>query len=153
MVESEQERFLRYRAKAERLRQRLEDEAQNSPNVPVWVQKMINQTAKDWSVPVPPIKWRRSKINNWSSGRTFHHRIVVTAGKDRQDQKLVLLHELAHWIMKHGPEPDGWGHTAAFWRVAFDLFAEHKLIKYATSREGRNWALAKTEAKIRRGRK
>jgi hypothetical protein len=150
--ETEEDRFRQLRAKAERLTRKLEEQSQNSGRVPVWVQKLINKTADDYSVPVPPIGWRRSKIHKWSSGRTFHHRIVVTAGKDRQDQKLALLHELAHWIVQQDDARKDEVHSPEFWRVAFDLYAEHKMIKYATYREGLNWARAKTEGKRRKAR-
>lgn len=60
-------------------------------------------------------------------------RIIVTAGTDRKDQRLVLLHELAHWL-----RPVGESHSSAFWDQAFELYQRYGVsIKYATERESR----------------
>ena len=46
--------------------------------------------------------------------------MIVRAGYDKQDQKRVLLHELAHIITNQG-------HTSIFWDTAIDLFKHYKL--------------------------
>ncbi|MEX2135824.1 MAG: hypothetical protein WEB29_02520 [Chloroflexota bacterium] len=53
--------------------------------------------------------------------------ISVTAGADPVDQRLTLLHELAHWL---GPAPRSRRgrvahHDARFYAAAFDLYRSH----------------------------
>jgi len=75
-------------------------------------------------------------------------RIVITAGTDRKDQKLVLLHELAHWLSSrkenHGP---------IFWDKAWELFRRYNVpIQYAKKRSGdyRKEAIAAYKRSIRK---
>jgi hypothetical protein len=55
--------------------------------------------------------------------------VAVTAGSDPLDQRLTLLHELAHWL---GPVPERRRgrartshHDAAFYAIAFGLYRRH----------------------------
>ena len=58
-------------------------------------------------------------------------RIHVTAGTDRADQKLVLLHELAHWLT---PKDH---HSPRFWDKAWELYRRYRVpLRYARIREG-----------------
>jgi hypothetical protein len=53
--------------------------------------------------------------------------IAVRAGSDPLDQRLTLLHELAHWL---APPPRRRGaahHGRAFYRIAFALYRSHGL--------------------------
>jgi len=60
------------------------------------------------------------------------NRVHVTAGTDRTDQKLVLLHELAHWLCDVGEH-----HGARFWDKAWQLYRRYRVpIRYARKREG-----------------
>ena len=67
-----------------------------------------------------------------SSGRAWQSgRIHVTAGTDRKDQKLVLLHELAHWLT---PKDH---HSPRFWDKAWELYRRYRVpLRYARIREG-----------------
>ena len=84
-------------------------------------------------------RWAKHTVAEGSSGRTFKpyslfkpDRVHVTAGSDRKDQKLVLLHELAHWLL-----PAGEHHGADFWDKAWELYRRYKVpIRYAKAREG-----------------
>lgn len=60
-------------------------------------------------------------------------RLVVTAGSELVDQRLVLLHELAHLLV--GP---GHHHDRTFWRRAWGLYlADGQVsVAYALHREG-----------------
>ena len=66
----------------------------------------------------PEIKWRKSSYH-WSSSGTCYNgdHITITAGKERKDQKLTLLHELAHWAL-----PNNEHHGNNFWKLAFELY-------------------------------
>ena len=65
---------------------------------------------------------------DWAAGR-----IVVTAGTDRMDQRLVLLHELAHWL-----SPPKEHHGSEWWALACQLYRRYKVpIRFAERRERR----------------
>ena len=102
--------------------------------IPQWAQELtlkalIHCTVDD----VPVIRWRRSQ-GQTSSGTCFRDKklgFVVTAGRNRTDAKLVLLHELAHWL-----RPAGECHGDAFWDLAWNLYRWAKLpVRYCLSRE------------------
>ncbi|HTI29268.1 MAG TPA: hypothetical protein VL687_02785 [Methylomirabilota bacterium] len=55
--------------------------------------------------------------------------VSVTAGTDPVDQRLTLLHELAHWL---GPVPRRrrgrvQHHDARFYEIAFDLYRRYEI--------------------------
>jgi hypothetical protein len=105
--------------------------------VPKWAQDLILDTllylqSRGYPDAIPEIRWRHSSYHKLSSGVCYqHNHITITAGKDRRDQKLVLLHELAHWVL-----PDKEHHGDAFWRLAFELYRVNKLpIRVCINRE------------------
>ena len=56
--------------------------------------------------------------------------ISVRAGKDPLDQRLTLLHELAHWLAPTAGRRRGARtahHGREFYRIAFDLYRRHGL--------------------------
>jgi hypothetical protein len=76
----------------------------------------------------PALRWRRAR-RAASSGVTRRSlgSISVNAGTDELDQRLTLLHELAHWL---GPVPRRrrgrvLHHDVRFYEVAFDLYRRH----------------------------
>ena len=87
---------------------------------PKWAQDLVIKVALESGLnDLPDLIWRRS--DRKYTGGVYHRqrilpyqprppRIVITAGHDRIDQKLALLHELAHWISNEG-------HTPRFYRV------------------------------------
>lgn len=103
------------------------------PPAPMWAQNLVLDVAlaagRD---DVPDLTWRRSRKAWGTSGCYVHgdNRIVVTAGagRDRREERFVLLHELAHWLVQDG-------HTNAFWEQAFRLYRQHGLVKVALARE------------------
>lgn len=103
--------------------------------IPQWAASLIVDVSKDEGLGDWPLtKWRRSRKKAGSSGCAFSHRIVVTAGADgdRGEQRLVLLHELAHWIV--GVDH---GHDATFYEKAWRLYEKHEVdLTYALQREG-----------------
>ena len=115
-------------------------------NPPRWAQDLMLKAMLWWEEQghvVPPVSltWRRCSKRP-STGRTMFvdrdsvvstTRIVVTAGRSRRDQKLLLLHELAHAML-----PRGEYHSALFWDTAWVLYRWAKLpLRYAQRREGR----------------
>lgn len=98
---------------------------------PVWVEQIVARVCDAAGVSEPEIVWRRSRGRQSSSGRysSSEQRVTITAGKDRKDQRLVLLHELAHHLTPkehHGP---------IFWRAAWSLYQRFGLARYALTRE------------------
>jgi hypothetical protein len=53
--------------------------------------------------------------------------IAVRAGTDETDQRLTLLHELAHWVSRWPRRRRAVHHGRAFYRTAFALYARHGL--------------------------
>ena len=114
-------------------------------HAPAWVIDLAVQVADDHGRGfLPEIVWRRSKRGGcsghaWAPGGahpyTMKGRIVITSsrGSRRVDQKLTVLHELAHWLLPHKE-----AHSAAFWDKAFELYRQHRVpMLYAFQRERR----------------
>ena len=111
-------------------------------NTPNWAQDLILDAilflqSKGYNSELPDIKWRKpmsrysgNRCTN-SSGVCYRTHITICAGKNRVDCKLVILHELAHWVL---PQSDH--HSNIFWDVAWMLYREYKLpIRYCFKRE------------------
>lgn len=100
-------------------------------NAPQWALRMVERVCADADEDTPEVTWRRSKTNVSSSGRykEVENRIVVTAGSSRTDQRMVLLHELAHHLTP------GQHHNETFWRKAWELYLRFGLSRYALRRE------------------
>jgi hypothetical protein len=95
---------------------------------PSWASEMVRGVCAAAGVTEPVMRWRRAR-RSASSGVTRRSTgsISVTAGTDDVDQRLTLLHELAHWL---GPVPRRrrgrvLHHDAQFYAVAFDLYRRH----------------------------
>lgn len=103
---------------------------------PKWAQDLLLNALLWWessghSVTVPELVWRRCNRRT-SSGRCQYDRLIVSAGCDRIDAKLVLLHELAHHLA--GPQEK---HSLLFWETAWKLYRWADLpVTYARQREG-----------------
>ena len=66
--------------------------------VPAWASGLVRDVCSAAGVTLPTLRWRRA-LRSASSGVTRRTigSISVTAGTDELDQRLTLLHELAHW--------------------------------------------------------
>jgi len=96
---------------------------------PAWASELVTFVCADARVAEPRLAWRR-RIGEHSTGVTRRHdgMIAVRAGSDEVDQRLTLLHELAHWLspaarrrrraVHHGRE---------FYEIAFELYRRHGL--------------------------
>ena len=101
------------------------------------------------------LRWRHSKYT-YSSGHCHNNvddsefgSISISAGKKRIDQKLVLLHEIAHLLAP------GKSHNEDYWNMAWDIFNWAKIpIKYAKHREGslHKKALVVYEERLKEGK-
>jgi hypothetical protein len=101
----------------------------HSRSAPAWAVELVTAACGEAGVTTPGrLIWRLRRAVA-STGVTRHHEraISVRAGSDEIDQRLTLLHELAHWI---GPAPRrtrarATHHGPAFYRMAFELYARH----------------------------
>jgi hypothetical protein len=106
-------------------------------NAPIWVERIIKEVARSARRSRPDLRWRQTRRRR-SSGcatdelDTNRDTIAIVAGRDAIDQRLVLCHELAHWLI--GPEK---GHSISFWNKAWRLYRRYRVpIHYALAREG-----------------
>ncbi len=127
----------------------------NPKTVPAWARELADTVCSDFNLDPVPIRWRKrrpytvsgvrivgdgterfreTRIDRSSSGRYFKGKdchIIVTAGVDEADQKLVLLHELAHHM-----SPPKHNHTFEFWENAWTLYSRYfEDLEYAYNRE------------------
>ena len=114
--------------------------------VPAWAGQIVREVCASAAVQEPMVRWRRAR-RPASSGVTRRSTgsISVTAGTDELDQRLTLLHELAHWL---GPVPRRRRgrvahHDARFYAIAFDLYRRHGITDpEALAREGARYPSA-----------
>ena len=95
---------------------------------PRWATDLVREVCTSAGVAPPLLRWRQAR-RSASSGVTRRSAgsVSVTAGTDELDQRLTLLHELAHWL---GPLPRRRRgrvahHDGRFYALAFDLYRRH----------------------------
>jgi hypothetical protein len=101
-----------------------------SPGTPAWALDLVVAVCTDAGVGLPrALRWRRRR-GVLSTGLTVHAAgmLAVRAGTDELDQRLTLLHELAHWL-RPAPRSRRRGgarhHGHDFYRTAFDLYSRY----------------------------
>lgn len=98
-------------------------------SAPAWAEALVAEVCREGGVARPRLAWRRRRSEH-STGvaRRSAGMIAVRAGSDPLDQRLTLLHELAHWL---GPAPSrrrgATHHGRTFYRIAFRLYRRHGL--------------------------
>jgi predicted metal-dependent hydrolase len=116
---------------------------------PKWARKLLRRVARDTQRRTRPrLKWRRQR-RRLSSGwcHLATSTIMIHAGTARRDQKLVLLHELAHWLVQAG-------HTRTFWETAFALYRRYKVpLRYAFKSEQHDKKARAAYRRLRRAAK
>lgn len=127
-----------------------------SAKTPEWATELFTEVCKDYNRGLPSLFTWHEANRNGSSGWTraawgkrmvkqksgkwkavnWYGEIKVIAGKDEQDQKLVLLHEIAHHLNGKNKAHRGEGHTMKFWKLAFELYDKYGVdMDYAYKRE------------------
>jgi hypothetical protein len=97
-------------------------------DAPAWAIALVGAVCAEASAPPPRLAWRdRRRPTSSGVTRRRYGSISLVAGSDPLDQRLTLLHELAHWIT---PEPRRRHrriahHDAAFYMAAFGLYRRH----------------------------
>ena len=94
---------------------------------PAWARSLVLAVCAKADAPLPRLAWRhRDRPTSSGVTRQSAGLISVVAGRDPVDQRLTLLHELAHWL---GPVPTRRSrtrhHGAAFYATAFELYRRH----------------------------
>lgn len=97
---------------------------------PAWAVELLQTVCADAGVPPPRLLWR-SRRGSQSTGVTRRDvgAVSVRAGTDPVDQRLTLLHELAHWLtpVQRGRRRRAVHHDRAFYLAAFGLYRRHGL--------------------------
>lgn len=95
---------------------------------PAWAEALVGSVCADAGVAPPRLAWRR-RSSEHSTGVARHGdgSIAVRAGTDELDQRLTLLHELAHWLTppRRRGRRRATHHGPVFYRTAFALYARH----------------------------
>lgn len=94
---------------------------------PPWARALVVNVCADARVAPPRLSWR-SRDDEHSTGVTRRSEglVAVRAGRDPLDQRLTLLHELAHWLAAPGARRRrAVHHGRAFYSVAFELYRRH----------------------------
>jgi hypothetical protein len=95
---------------------------------PAWAHALVATVCADASAASPRLGWRhRQRPTSSGVTRRRDGSISLVAGSDPLDQRLTLLHELAHWIAPTPPRRRRRiaHHDAAFYTVAFRLYRRH----------------------------
>lgn len=97
-------------------------------SAPAWASELLALVCADANVAPPRLLWR-SRRSEHSTGVTRHGDglVAVRAGSDPFDQRLTLLHELAHWLAAPSPRRRGRSvhHGRGFYAIAFELYRRH----------------------------
>jgi hypothetical protein len=95
---------------------------------PAWARGLVAAVCADAPSPPPRLVWRhRQRPTSSGVTRRREGSISLVAGSDPLDQRLTLLHELAHWIVPALPRRRRRvaHHDAAFYAAAFRLYRRH----------------------------
>jgi hypothetical protein len=95
---------------------------------PGWAHSLVLQVCSEADAPLPRLSWRnRDRPTSSGVTRQSAGAISLVAGRDPLDQRLTLLHELAHWLTPLPPRRRGRSrhHDAAFYTRAFALYRRH----------------------------
>lgn len=101
-------------------------------SAPGWAIGLALRVCAEAGVAPPHVlRWRRAN-RELSTGLTRHHArsIAVTAGRNPDDARHTLLHELGHWLTPDTPRRRGRRgqavhHGRAFYEVALDLYSRY----------------------------
>ena len=98
-------------------------------SAPSWAIDLVAEVCVDAGARPPLLSWR-TRRGEASTGlaRRADGLVAVRAGSDPLDQRLTLLHELAHWLTpadrRRGRSVH---HGRAFYAIAFDLYRRYGL--------------------------
>lgn len=94
-----------------------------SKTAPHWAIDLVHQVCSDYKRKLPGLlQWynvQRGSASGytWFNGKKIH----ISACHDDTENKIVLLHELAHHIVSKTRKGKREGHSLRFWRLVFEL--------------------------------
>jgi len=89
---------------------------------PAWATVIIKEVCEEYNRNLPTMNWRqRAEYHTTGSTHYKIERIAITLGTDEQDHRLVLLHELAHYLNQSNRR----GHTKEFWAIYESLIRKY----------------------------
>jgi hypothetical protein len=95
---------------------------------PAWAGELMRTVCLEAGAPIPRLAWRR-RAGEHSTGLTRRTDGIlrVRAGTDPVDQRLTLLHELAHWLapVERRRRRRATHHGRVFYTIAFALYRRH----------------------------
>ena len=95
---------------------------------PAWATVLTELVCAEAGAAPPRLAWRhRTAEHSTGVTRRDAGTVSVRAGADPLDQRLTLLHELAHWLGPRARRVRGRAihHGHAFYAVAFELYRRH----------------------------
>jgi hypothetical protein len=99
-------------------------------SAPAWASTLVATVCAEAGVEPPRLLWRsRNAGPSTGVARRSEGTVAVRAGSDPIDQRLTLLHELAHWISPSGRRRGRRAvhHGRTFYAIAFELYRRHGL--------------------------
>lgn len=109
---------------------------------PAWVLRLVTEECKLSGGLPCPVRWgpATTKVLDFKTHKRVRQfgshghcnqldGMTVFAGTDVRDQRLLVIHELGHWIV------DSKGHSATFWAWVFEAYKRHRLARYGLKRE------------------
>lgn len=95
-------------------------------SAPAWATELLGTVCREARIAPPRLAWRTRRSEH-STGVARHDAgvIAVRAGSDPIDQRLTLLHEVAHWLAPRPRRRGATHHGRAFYRIAFRLYRRH----------------------------
>jgi hypothetical protein len=104
---------------------------------PTWVTQLLTEVCEYTKLkPIPYLIWKTHE-RNWTSGYANYtdYTILLRAGTDAEESKMVLLHEVTHHLCCHNVQ-----HSETFWRKALGLYKHFGLnMEKCLAREGSIW--------------
>jgi hypothetical protein len=101
---------------------------------PDWARSLVLLVCSEADAPLPHLSWRyRDRPTSSGVTRRSNGAVSLVAGSDPLDQRLTLLHELAHWLAPAPPRRRSRvrHHGAAFYAIAFPLYRRHGITEAA----------------------
>lgn len=108
-------------------------------STPSWAVELVLQVCKDYRRRAPSeLRWYQSnKEHSNGHWNWFNSKIFIRAGTDKAEQRVVLIHELAHCIIGKSRKTryKRFSHTIKFWRLFWELSARYGDVEESYQRD------------------
>jgi hypothetical protein len=99
-------------------------------DAPRWARNLLKRIAADYAVHEPALHWRNRRRPDWSSAGSCAldcTTVTVTAGTDKMDSRITLVHEMAHQILLCTKSWYRGEHSAPFYAFLWTLFRRYRV--------------------------